>query len=408
MSLPFYIARRYLFAKKSHNAINIISLVAVCGITIATMATVCVLSVFNGFSGLVADWFSAFDPELKITPVKGKTFNPKTDLFLEIYSLPDVEVVTESLEDMVVVTFRDRSVPATLKGVSDNFSSLTGIDSILVDGESKLKNEVNDLTLFGLGLAHNLGVNGGFVFPVEIKALKRNAAVNVANPTTSINTEYAYIGGVFQTNQEVYDDNYMLVPIELARSLFDYESEVSALEIKLKEGSNIGKVQNQIQKITGSDFSVKDRYQQQEDAFKMMNGEKWFSFVLLCFILLIAVFNIISSLSILIIEKQADVLALRNMGANNQLILRIFVFEGWLISAVGTAIGIISGCLLCLGQQHFGWLKLGSEGSFAVASYPVVVKADDLVFILLAALLIEFPSVLYPVWYLSKKLLRRC
>jgi ABC-type lipoprotein release transport system permease subunit len=372
------------------------------------MATVCVLSVFNGFSGLVADWFSAFDPELKITPVKGKTFNPKTDLFLEIYSLPDVEVVTESLEDMVVVTFRDRSVPATLKGVSDNFSSLTGIDSILVDGESKLKNEVNDLTLFGLGLAHNLGVNGGFVFPVEIKALKRNAAVNVANPTTSINTEYAYIGGVFQTNQEVYDDNYMLVPIELARSLFDYESEVSALEIKLKEGSNIGKVQNQIQKITGSDFSVKDRYQQQEDAFKMMNGEKWFSFVLLCFILLIAVFNIISSLSILIIEKQADVLALRNMGANNQLILRIFVFEGWLISAVGTAIGIISGCLLCLGQQHFGWLKLGSEGSFAVASYPVVVKADDLVFILLAALLIEFPSVLYPVWYLSKKLLRRC
>jgi ABC-type lipoprotein release transport system permease subunit len=403
LSLPLYIARRYLFAKKSHNAINIISLVAVCGIIVATMATVCVLSVFNGFSGLVANWFSAFDPELKIAPVKGKTFDPKTDLFLEVFSLPDVEIVTENLEDNVVVKFRERYVPATLKGVSNNFSAQTGIDSIMLDGESKLKDEINNFALFGLGLAHNLGISAGFVSPVELIAPKRNVSVNVANPMSSLNTEYAFIGGIFQVEQEIYDDNYVIVPIELARALLDYETEVSALELKLKAGANIGKVQNRIQKIIGPDFSVKDRYQQQEDTFKMMNGEKWFSFVLLCFILLITVFNIVGSLSILIVEKQADVLALRNMGANNQLILRIFVFEGWLISAVGTVIGIVSGCLLCLGQQHFGWLKLGTGGNFAVNAYPVVVQTGDLAFVLLTALLIEFLSVLYPVWYFSKK-----
>jgi ABC-type lipoprotein release transport system permease subunit len=273
----------------------------------------------------------------------------------------------------------------------------------LIDGKIDLKNEVSNFALLGLGLANNLGVNAGFVFPMEIFAPKRNAPVNLANPSNSFASDYAYIGGVFSVNQPVYDENYLIAPIDLTRELFDYESEVSALEIKLKADANLNQTQAKIQKIIGEDFAVKDRYQQQESTFKMVNIEKWVSFLLLCFILLITVFNIISSLSMLIVEKQADVVTLRNMGANNRLISRIFLFEGWLISAFGAVSGIVLGVLLCLGQQHFGWLKLGTGGNFLVEAYPVFIFPTDLLFILITVLVIGFLAVLYPVRYLSKK-----
>jgi lipoprotein-releasing system permease protein/zinc transport system substrate-binding protein len=403
LNLSFYIAKRYLFSKKSHNAINIISLVAVCGITIATMAAVCTLSVFNGFQGLVSDMFSAFDPELKITPVKGKVFNPATDLFLSIGALPEIEAISESLEDNALVVYHERQVPVVLIGVSDNFATLADFESLLIDGKLDLKNEVSYFALLGLGLANNLGVNAGFVFPMEIFAPKRNVPVNLANPSNSFASDYAYIGGVFRVNQPVYDENYLIVPIDLARDLFDYESEVSALELKLKANVNADQVQAKIQKMLGADFMVKNRYQQQESTFKMVSIEKWVSFLLLCFILLIAVFNIISSLSMLIIEKQADVAMLRNLGANNRLISRIFLFEGWMISAFGAVSGIVLGILLCLGQMYFGWLKLGTGGNFLVEAYPVIVSSTDLIFILITVLVIGFLAVLYPVRFLSKK-----
>ena len=404
MNLSFYIAKRYLFSKKSHNAINIISLVAVCGVAIATMATVCTMSVFNGFQGLVADMFNAFDPELKITPVKGKVFNPDTDVFFDLQSLPEIDLISESLEDNILISYRGRQVPATMKGVSDNFGELTNISDILIDGNFKLKNESNNFATLGIGLANSLGINASFVYPMEIYAPKRNSQVNLANPASSFTQDYVYIGSVFMVNQPVYDESYLIVSMELARDLFDYESEVSALEIKLKQGSNTKQVQNKIQKILGNDFYVKDRYQQQEAAFKMMSIEKWVTFLMLCFIMLIAVFNVIGSLSMLIIDKQQDVITLRNLGADNQLISRVFLFEGWMISAVGAVAGILFGVLLCLGQQHFGWLQLGGgSGSFAVNAYPVMVEISDLFFILITVLAIGFLAVLYPIRYLSKK-----
>lgn len=405
MNFSFYIAKRYLFSKKSHNAINIISIVAVCGVAVATMATVCSMSVLNGFRGLVTEMFSAFDPELKITPVRGKVFNPDTVIFREIYALPDIDLITESLEDNVMINYRGRQGLAILKGVGDSFVSQADFASILIDGDTVLKNGVNDFALLGAGIANSIGVNAGFVFPMEINAPKRNIKVNLSNPVTSINREYAYIGGVFLVNQTAYDEHYVIVPIRLARDLFDYEKEVSALEIKPKAGASVKAVQAKIQKTVGDDFYVKDRYQQQEDTFKMINIEKWVTFFILIFILLIAAFNIVGSLSMLIIDKQADVITLRNLGADNRLISGIFLFEGWMISAFGAVAGIVLGVLLCLGQQHFGWLRLGN-GNFSVNVYPVIVSLSDLLFVLLIVLLIGFFSVLYPVRYLARKWLQ--
>ena len=403
MNLSFYIAKRYLFSKKSHNAINIISLVAVCGVAVATMATVCALSVFNGFQDLVAGMFSAFDPELKITPAKEKVFNPETDLFLKIRSLPEIELISESLEGYALLSYRDREIPVTLKGVDNQFVSLANFKSLLIDGDLELERDSSNYALLGLGLANNLSVNAGFVYPMQVFVPKRKAAVNLSNPKASIVSRYAYIGGVFQTKQAIYDNNYLIVPVRLARELFDYDKEVSALEIKLNPGASIHSVQNRIQAILGNDFLVKDRYQQQEDSFKMVSIEKWVTFLMLCFILLIAVFNVTGSLSMLIIEKQSDVLTLRNMGAGNPLISRIFLFEGWLISIIGGGAGIVLGVLICLGQQYFGWLKLGTGANFAVDAYPVIVSFPDLLFVLFTVLITGVLSVLYPVRYLSKK-----
>lgn len=408
MNLPFYIAKRYLFSKKSHNAINIISAAAVCGVAIATMAMVCTLSVFNGFQGLVSEMFSSFDPELKITPAKGKVFNSQSESILKIEQLPEVEGFCEVLEDNVLLMYFDRQVPATLKGVCDNFGELVSINQTLYDGEFLLTDEIgNNYATLGIGLAYKLGINVGFVSPMEVFAPKRNVKVNLVNPSTSFTREYIYLGGIFRINQPVYDENVLLVPISLARTLFDYENEISTLEIKLKEGTNQGKVQREIENILGNDYIVQNRYQQQESLFKMMNIEKWMTFLILCFILLIAVFNVVGSLSMLIVEKQKDVIMLRNMGAGNRLISSIFLFEGWLISIIGAIIGIAIGLILCLLQQYFGLLRLGdASDTFVVNAYPVIVNAGDVIFVFLTVLGIGFLGALYPVRYLSKKWLR--
>jgi ABC-type lipoprotein release transport system permease subunit len=403
VNLSFYIARRYLFAKKSHNAINIISFIAVCGVAVATMATVCTMSVLNGFQGLVSGMFSAFDPELKISPVKGKYFEPDSVHFSEIRLLPEVAMVSKTLEDNALLVYRDRQAAAVLKGVDENFERLTKIDSLIFDGQPGLQTEPSYTTLLGLGLSGRIGVNAGFVFPLEIIAPKRKERVNLANPTASVNREYCYIGGIFKTDQQVYDENYMIVPIAMARSLFDCEKEVSALEIGLKKGVSVKSAKAKIQKIAGGNFTVKDRYEQQEDVYKMIKIEKWVSFLMLIFILLIAVFNTIGSLSMLIIEKQDDVRILRNMGAGKRLISRIFLFEGWMISALGSLAGIALGVAICLGQQHFGWLKLGTGSNFIINAYPVAVSPADLLIVLCVSLTIGFLSVVYPVHYLSKR-----
>lgn len=408
MNFPFYIARRYLFSKKSHNAINIISMVSVAGVVVATIALVCALSVYNGFNDLVSTLFSSFDPQLKLTPRSGKVFDPAAPGIEQIKALPEVAFVSEVLQDNALVRYRDRQVVATVKGVDDRFGALVSIDSILIDGRFALREDVVDYATLGVGLASALGVNAGFVSPLEIYAPKRDEKVNLSNPASSFQVEYAYTGGVFCINQQVYDENFMLVPLALARALFRYENEVSALEIKLKEGANVSAVKKEIQQLAGAAFRVEDRHEQQQASFKMMQVEKWMTFLILSFILAIALFNVVGSLSMLMIEKQEDVRTLRNMGAGDALIRRIFLFEGWMISGFGALIGIGIGLALCLLQQELGLIKLGqTAGAFIIDAYPVRVEAADLLTVFVTVLTIGFLAAWYPVRYLGKRWLNK-
>lgn len=408
MNFPFYIARRYLFSKKSHNAINIISMVSVCGIVVATVALVCALSVYNGFGDLVSSLFSNFDPELKITPRSGKVFDPKVSVFDEIRTMDEIECCSEVLQDNALIVYKGRQVVATLKGVDAGYEHLASIDSILIDGVFRLNDEVANYANMGIGLAYALGINAGFVSPMEIYVPKRDAKVNMSNPVSSFNVDYAFISSVFRTDQQAYDETYMIVPLDLARSLFQYEKEVSAIELKVRDGADIGQVKSKLRGLLGDEYDVKDRFEQQETSFKMMRIEKWMTFLILSFILAIALFNVVGSLSMLMIEKKADAVTLRNMGADDGLIRRIFLFEGWLICGIGAVIGIVIGVLLCLLQEYFGLIQLGeSSGAFVIDAYPVRVAFGDVLLVFLTVLGIGFMAAWYPVRYLAKGLLAR-
>lgn len=408
MNLPFYIARRYLFSKKKHNAINIISAVSVCGVALATLALVCTLSVFNGFQDMVAGFFTAFDPELKITVREGKVFDPHESRVAQIHAMPEIEVWTETLEENAMVQYKDRQTMAVIKGVEDNFEQLTAIDSLLYGtGKFVLNDSVVDYGILGVELMSELGTGIQFVDPLQVYAPKRNARVNMANPAASFNNDYLFSpGAVFIVNQQKYDARYILTSLGFARRLFDYDTEVSAIEIKLKPGSNIDAVEKKMEEILGERFVVQNRYEQQADVFRIMEIEKFISYLFLTFILAIACFNVIGSLSMLILDKRDDVETLRNLGAGDQLITRIFLFEGRMISVFGASIGIVLGLLLCFLQQKFGLISLGGgNGSFVVDAYPVSVHLTDVLLVFVTVIAVGFLSVWYPVKYLSRRLL---
>ncbi len=410
MNLPYYIAKRYLISKKSHNAINVISGVSVCGIALATLALVCTLSVFNGFQELVTTFFTAFDPELKITSVSGKVFDAQDERIQSLRQLPEIEVFSESLEDNAMVQYKGRQAMVVIKGVEDNFNQLTAIDSILYGrGDMVLHDEVVDYAIPGVDVTSSLGTGIRFLDPLEVYAPKRGSKINVANPSTSFQTAYLHSSGlIFAVNQQKYDASYILTSLSFARDLFQYDTEVSSIELKLKEGSNIYKVQKKISQSLGEDFQVLNRYEQQADTYRIMEVEKLISYAFLSFILLIACFNVIGSLSMLIIDKRADVVTLRNLGANDRLISKIFLLEGCMISFMGAIIGVALGLMLCFAQQEFGILSLGSgasSGAFVVDAYPVSVHFSDVVLVLITVLVIGYLSVLLPVRYLSRRLL---
>lgn len=409
MNFPFYIARRYLFSKKSHNAINVISAISVCGVALATLALVCTLSVFNGFQDLVTTFFTAFDPQLKITAVRGKVFDGQDKRVLQLKKMPDVEVYSESLEDNVMVQYQGRQAMAVVKGVEDNFDQLTLIDSILFGrGDLLLHDEVVDYAIPGIQLLSTLGSGIRFLDPLEIYAPRRGAKVNMANPSTAFVTGNLFSSGlVFAVNQEKYDASYILTSIDFARRLFQYTTEVSAINLKLKAGADTDAVKKHIQDLLGDDFLVQDRYEQQADTYRIMEIEKLISYLFLTFILMIACFNVIGSLSMLIIDKRDDVVTLRNLGASDRQIVRIFLFEGRMISFFGAFAGVVLGLLLCWLQQEYGLIALGSSGSFVVDAYPVSVHASDVLLIFITVLLIGFLSVWYPVRFLSKRLLNK-
>ena len=402
LSFSFRIARRYLFSKKSHNAINIISGISAAGVGVGAMALVCVLSVFNGFELLISDMFSSFDPDLKIVLTHGKTFDDKTAEFNRVRKLKTVAYFTEVVEENALLRFKNKQMPATIKGVSDDFRKMTRIDSIMYDGTFILNDGAFERAVPGVGVAAILGLGAHFIDPLYIYAPKRTSKINLLRPENSFNQLGTFVSGIFSVKQLQYDDHYVLVSIKLARELFEYDaSKVTSIELKLAKGADPDQAKAQIKKILGPDFQIKNRYEQQESFFKIMKIEKWFTYLILCFILLIASFNIIGSLSMLIIDKKDDIETLRSLGANNQLIKRIFLFEGWLISLVGAVSGIVLGGLLCLLQQHFGILKLGT--GYVVDAYPVVTNGADLLLVFVTVLIMGFLAAYYPVRYIRTK-----
>ncbi|MDE6355391.1 MAG: FtsX-like permease family protein [Prevotella sp.] len=400
MNFPFYIARRYLFSRKSTHAINIISGISAVGVAVATMALVVTLSVFNGFHDLVASLFTSFDPQLKVVPVTGKTAPADDPVLTAIRRLPQVEVATETVEDMALAVYGDRQAMITLKGVEDNFDSLTHITEILIgDGTYELHAADLSYGIPGIRLAEILGTGITYNSPIKIYAPRREGQLSMSDPTDGFTEDELYSPGVlFNVKQAKYDKNYILTNIGMARSLFDQQGMVSALELRLKPGSDFNAVKAEMKRLAGERYHVLDRFEQQEDTFKIMKVEKLIAYIFLTFILIVACFNIIGSLSMLIIDKRDDVVTLRNLGATERQIRSIFLFEGRMISAIGAVVGITAGLVLCWLQQTYGLVGLGrSSGSFVVDAYPVSVHPDDIALIFLTVLAVGFVSVWYPV-----------
>lgn len=407
MSLSFTIARRYLFAKKSTNVINIISGISVVGVVVATMALVIVLSVFNGFHDLVASLFTTFDPQIELTPTKGKSANADDPLLLKVKELPQIDVATECVEDQALAIFNNRQLMVRIKGVEDNFQYLTNIKDILY-GSKEFTLHAADIEygIPGIRVAADLGTGAAWDGYLKIYAPQREGQLDMTNPESAFSVDSLLSSGsLFAVMQSKYDRQYILTSITFARNLFFRQGEITSLELRLKPGNDITATKKEIQQIVGDKYKVKDRFEQQEDTFRIMQIEKILAYVFLTFILVIACFNIIGSLSMLIIDKRDDVRTLRHLGASDKLIERIFLIEGSLISVVGAVLGTLLGLLLCWLQQEYGLVRMGdSSGSFIVDAYPLSVHYSDVAMVFVTVIVIGFLSVYYPVKYLVAKL----
>lgn len=409
MNFPFFIARRYLFSKKKTHAINVISIISVIGVAVATTALVIVLSVFNGFQDMVAGFFTNFDPQLKVVPAIGKTAPADDPILTEIKKQPEVEVATETLQDMALAVYNDRQAMVNVKGVDDNFADLTHITEILYgDGQFELHTANLEFGTPGIRLASTLGTGTRWKDYLKIYAPRRQGQLDMSNPQDGFVVDSLLSDGmVFSVNQGKYDKDYILTSIGFARRLFDEQGMVSALELRLKPGSDFDAVKSRMQKIAGKKYNVLDRYEQQADTFKIMQIEKLMAYIFLTFILVVACFNIIGSLSMLIIDKKDDVVTLRDLGASDKTITRIFLFEGRMITVIGALVGIGLGLLLCLLQQQFGFVTMGNgDGNYVVNAYPVSVHYLDVLVIFITVIITGWLSVWYPVRALSKRLLK--
>jgi len=405
LNLPFYIAKRYLVSRKSHHIINIISGISVAGITIGTMALIIILSVFNGFESLVITLFNSFDPDLKIEAVRGKTFTLRDIPVAEIEKIPGVVRFTEVVEENALLKYRDKQYIASIKGVSPDFEKLHVLDSMLIDGEMILKRGKQPQGILGLGVAYYLGIQvNDPLNPITVYVPKRTIKT-LGNLEDAFNSDILAPAGVFSIQQD-FDAKYVIVPIDFARGLLEYSEEVTSVEIGLTPQTNADLVQKQIASLTGDTFNIKNRFQQQETLYKVMKSEKLAIFLILTFILLIATFNIIGSLSMLIIDKKKDIAVLQSLGAGPGLIKRIFMAEGLLISLSGALLGLILGGLICWLQQQFGIVPLeGGSESFVIDAYPVEMRATDFLLVFLTVFGIGILAAWYPVRQVSRKYL---
>lgn len=371
------------------------------GIIVGTLALVIVLSVFNGFSDLITSFFSRFDPDLKITPAEGKMFDPQQQEIQRIKNHPDVIHYAEIIEDVVLLKYGNQVYPAIMKGVPDNYRQYTSIDSLIVDGEFFLEKDGINYVAVGQGVAFYLGLSPRFPEPLQVYVPKKGNQVLI-NPARAVSQGLVYPSGVFAVLEEV-DSKYIIVSQPFAARLFESGTQISSIELGIKPDANIKKIQKEIEKNLGNVFHVKTKYQQHDLVYKTMQSEKWAAYLILIFILIIASFNILGSLSMLIIDKKEDIMILQSMGATSKTIRMIFLFEGWLISLVGAVTGTLLGLLLCWVQITFGIISLPSNGSFLISAYPVRVVFSDILIILVVVLFIGFLASWYPVKYISKK-----
>ena len=408
MNFPFYIARRYLFSKKSTHAINVISAISAVGVAVATMALIVTLSVFNGFHDLVATFFTSFDPQIEVVPAQGKTAPADDPVLQKIRQMPQVEVATECLKDQALAIYRGKQTMVTLMGVDNSFEQMSRIDEILYGEGAFILHAANlNFGIVGARLAETLGMNANWDGSLLIYAPRKTGQLDMANPSDGFVVDSLISpGSVFMVKQGKYDRDHVLAPISFARSLFEQQGMLSSLQIRLKNGSDLDEVKNEMKTIAGDKYRVLDRYEQQEDTFRIMKVEKFIAYIFLTFILIVASFNIIGSISMLIIDKKNDVVTLRNLGATDKQIKRIFLFEGRLISFLGAMAGLLLGLLLCWLQQQFGLVALGqSSGTFVVDAYPVSVHPEDVVAVFVTVVVVGFIAVWYPVRYFSRRLI---
>ncbi len=404
MKLSLYIAKRYLFAKKSRNAINVISAISVAGVTVGTMALITILSVFNGLEEMVKSIFSTSDPQIKIAPAKGKVFTPDSLMLSRLANTEGVELYALTLEENALLRYEEQQYIATVKGVSLNYADVSDLDTAMWDGEFTLRaGNGRPYAVAGLGVANFLGMRLNFVSPLAIYIPDRTAKIR-GTPDNEFTRKYIYMSGIFAVEQE-FDSKYVFLPIDFTRELLGYTDEVSSIEVRMTPGADEKKTQNAIREVMGDQFVVQNRYEQQEMFYKVMKAERLAIFVILTFILIIASFNIIGSLTMLIIEKERDITILQSLGADKRLIKRIFIYEGWMISFIGTTLGLLMGFILCAAQQHFGIVKLAGD-SLLIDAYPVRMQLSDFFIVAATVLAIGYAAAWYPVHYLSRRHLK--
>jgi len=405
MKLSLYIAKRYLFAKKSRNAINVISAVSVAGVAVGTMALIIVLSVFNGLEKMVSSIFNTFDPDIKITAAEGKTFFADTTRLRLLADNDGVSCYSLTIEENALLKYGERQYIATIKGVDKNYIKVTDIDSSMWEGEFILEApNGRPYAVPGLGVSQYLGIRVNFITPLNIYIPRKSSGTSL-DAENAFNRKYIFPSGIFEVEKE-YDSKYIYLPLGFAREITENEDAVSAIEVKFADNADPGSMKKRISKIYGKEFLVQTRYEQQEIFYKVMRSERLAIFLILTLILIIASFNIIGSLTMLIIEKERDIEILKSLGADNDLIRKIFIFEGWLISIIGAFSGLILGFLICWLQQTFGLVRLQTE-TLIMDAYPVVLKIKDFIIVPATVLLIGYWAAWYPVRYLTRKFLRK-
>lgn len=406
MKLQLFFALRYLFSRKDHNAINIISAICAGGICVASLALVCVLSGYNGFQQLIQGLFNSFDPDIRITLVEGKTFDARDERIQRVKSLDFVRVACDVMEENALIRNKERQTMVSVKGVTESYASLTNVREVMQAGAFTLRDEDDYYVVVGGALANQIGAGLGFMRPVSLYAPKHDVKVNLANPEKAFSEKQIFMVGIYGTNQLEIDSKYAFVDIAFARELFGFEeNDVTAVELSLQPDADREEAQQQIESCLGTDFLVQNKEEQHEGFYRMMKVEKWISFLILIFILLIAVFNVMGSLTMLILEKRSDITTLRNLGATQSFVRQLFLLEGWLISVFGTIIGVAIGLILCGLQQWFGIIKLnsGDEGGFVVDAYPICVRWSDVLLIILSSLLIGLLISWFPTRYMARE-----